>query len=770
MTPEIEIDSETALAEHVARLKDSAVDYLNEQSKARQTAMEYYAGEMNDFPADAGRSSAVSSDVRAVIKKVMPSIMRTILGGGNIVKYLPVGQEDEEAAQQATDYVNLIGPAECEMESAIHDAIHDALLLKTGIIKWCAYRQKRVTIRKYTDQPTEAIVGLMDDPAVEILDYEEGEETDPQVLAVYPDAKRHSFKLRRVDESVTPRLEAVRRGAFLITPGAESIESAELVGEEQIPTRSELVSMGYDKDLVWGLASFSGGSDDDKARMGDDYTSSRAETVKALELVRVWEVYVRVDRDEDGIAELYRIVFGDNSGETVKHTILGMEEVDEAPYASVVMERDPHQFEGHSIYEDIREIMRVKTALLRSTLDNIYAQNNMRPAYQYQAVENPEVLSNGKFGEPIILKGGFKLSDAIDWEVVPFVADKSFAMMEYMDNMARERTGITDASGGLDAENLHGTSATAANLLSESGVAQADMIVRSIANGGLRKAFKGLLRLIIAHTDAPRTIRMKNQWVQYDPRVWNADMDCVVNVGLGGGTKERDMAVLQVIYGLQKELLLAMGPDNPYVKPDQLYNTLEKITETAGFPSAQPYFTDPDPQEVQAKLEAVKNAPNPDVVKIETQGKVDAQIAQMNAQTTLQLEQAKLNIQMQSEKMKAEVARDKEAAQMQADMQVKQQEAGLTAQLEAQKLAFERDKFSAEMAIKERELAMKREIELLKLGARDSDGGVVSKDDDRQNALVGALQQMLEGVGKLNGPKRVIRDENGDVIGVEPVQ
>ena len=435
-----------------------------------------------------------------------------------------------------------------------------------------------------------------------------------------------------------------------------------------------------------------------------------------------------------------------------------------------MIERQPGQFEGRSLFDDLKPVMRIKTAVLRSTMDNIYATLNRRVAYQSQAVENPEVLTNGKFGAPIELKPGYKLSDAVDWEEIPFTAEKSFAMLEYWDRVATDRTGITDASGGLEADDVNGTSATAANLLSERGIAQADMMVRTIAQGGLRKAFRGLLKLVIAHSDGPRTVRMNGEWVQYDPRVWNAEMDCEVNIGLGGGTKERDMAVLQVIYGLQKELLLAMGADNVFVKPDQLYNTLEKITETAGFPSAQPYFTSPDPQEVQAKLDEQKNAPDPEVVKIEAKGRVDAQLAQMQAQTTLQLEQAKLDIQAQSERMKAEVARDKETAQMQADLATRQQESAMAAQLEAQKIGFEREKLQAEMAMKDRELQMKREIELLKLGARDTEGGVVSKEDDRHSALVGALQQMLESVGKMNGPKRVVRDENGDVIGVEPVQ
>ena len=773
MSDETPISDEAALAEHVARLKDAAVDYLTEQSKARQTAMEYYAGTMTDFPAGANRSAVVSNDVRAVIKKVLPSIMRTIFSGGYVVKYMPVGQEDEESAEQATDYINLVVMQECDAEKAIYDAVHDAALVKTGILKWSAYRERRVTIQKYTDQPDEALFGLEGDPSVEFLDYSESEETDPQVLALNPNARRHSFTLRRMKETVTPKLEAVKRGSFLITPGAQSIEEAELTGEELIVTRSSLVSMGYDKEQVWAIRTHDDPTEDEKSRTGDDYTTARSETRKALELVQVWEVYVRVDQDGDGVAEIYRIVFGDGDGATAatgNHVILGLEPVDEAPYADVVIERDPHQFEGHSIYEDVRDIMRVKTALMRGTLDNVYAQNNLRPVFRPDAVEDPEKLANGAFGEPIQLRPGFALQDAVQWAVVPFVADKSFVMLEYMDQVATDRTGITDKSGGLDADNLHGTSATAANLMSEAGIAQADAIVRSVANGGLKKAFRGLLRLIIAHADGPRTVRMKNEWVQYNPAIWNADMDCTVNIGLGGGTKERDMAVLQIIYGLQKEILLSIGADNPYVKPDQLYNTLEKITETAGFPSALPYFTSPDPQEVQAKMEAAKNAPNPEVEKIKAQAEAQMQVEQMKAQSTAQLEQAKLGIAAQSERMKAEVARDKEMAQMQADLAVKQHEAETQAQLEAQKMQFEREQWLGEMAFRDRELAQKRELELLKLDAMDTGDGVKTRSDMRESAIMGGMQTMLERfAANANAPKRVIRDENGDVVGVESV-
>ena len=690
MTDDDTLDDDAAIARHAARLVSSARDHLDLQSKGRQEALEYYRGEIKDLPTKAGRSSVVSRDIRVNVKKVMPSIMRTLFGGGGVVKYLPVGQDDEQGAEQATDYVNHVTVGEADVKRACHDAIQDAILIKTGILKWSAYRERKVTIQDYTDQPDDAVVGLFDDPKNEILDHVKEPETDPDLLALDPTAKRHTFRLRRVTEKVCPRIEAVPRGSFLISADAESIEEAELVGEEQMFSRSKLVGMGYDRDAVWALARHDGKDDDDDDRKGADAYDVRAETRKATQVVRVWEIYIRIDLDGDGVAELHRLHFGERAGhggtaETQEHIVLALEPVDEAPYAEVVIERDAHEFEGHSLSEDLTDVQRVKTALTRAALDNLYAHNNPRPVVNLSAVANPENLTKWSFGEPIVLNEGYNPGDVLDWQAVPFVADKSFAMLEYMDGVARDRTGITDASGGLDADSLHNTSATAANLMSESGIATADSIVRSIAEGGLKRAFRGLLRLVIAHADGERTVRMKGEWVTYDPRVWNVDMDCEVNVGLGGGSRERDMMMLQTVYGLQKEVVAAFGPDNPFVKPEQLYNTFEKIVETAGFPSALPFFTKPDPEEVAAKMEAAKNKPDPEERKVQAQ---------------IQIEQAKM-----------EFGREKEAAQMDADLKVKMAELEkegiarreeLQAEMlkEDQRLAFEREKLSQERELR----------------------------------------------------------------------
>lgn len=673
-----ELNERARLASHIAKLVDVCEQYSDDQKPEREKALEYYNGEMKDLQAEDGRSTSVSKDLRAVIKKLMPSVMRTLLSNDKVVDYEPVGPEDEDGAKQATDYVNHVVVPESDAERAIYDAVFDALLLKTGILKWIAYKRKQSKVYDYTDTPSASLLGLEGEAGIEILDRTDRPETDQETLAQDPDAQRHDFKLRRIEESVDIRLEAIPRGSFLIYPGSTNIEDSPIVGERQVVTRSELVSRGYDKEEVASISTHDGSDDsDDDARQGDDWADIKSDPKKAMQEVLIYEVYVRLDQDNDGIAELYKVCFAEiGTGEEAKHLILEMEQVEEAPYAEVIAEREAHQFEGHSIAEDVMPEQRVKTALQRSILDNVYWQNNPQAAIDESKLQDADAVLNPTFGKPIWMKPGANVHEAIQWMQVPFVANGVFPLMEYMDKSIKDGTGITDQSGGLDPEAFQNMTATSAQLMSESGIAQAEMIIRSLARGGIRKAFKGLLKLVIAHTDQPRSVRLRDDWVEFDPRHWNVDMDCTVNVGLGAGSKERDLAVLQLILNLQEKLLASIGPDNPYVKPNQLYNVLEKITETAGFPSADPYFTEPNEQEVAAKL-------NEDKGPSDTEKKVQAQ--------------------MQLEQMKAQAKTQIEEAQMHADIQVKQAELEKDTQLQVMK------------ADQARETAvMKGELDLLK--------------------------------------------------------
>lgn len=623
------------IATRVYALIQQCEAYADEQKGDRDKALRYYQGETPDLKAEPNMSSVVSRDVRALIRKVMPTIMRIILSNDRIGEYEPVSPETEEQAEQATDYINHIVVPESDATRALYDAIFDAVLLKTGILKWTAQERSRVVVSRHTGQDDEALLGL--DEIGEVLDLTRGEDG------------ALSFSLRRRETRVDVRLDAVPRGAFLIHPNATSIEDSPLTGERLSLTRSELVSRGYDRDTVADLKSYDEPRDPDSAeRRGVDDSDVDADVSREMERVQVWDCYAHLDLDGDGIAEIHHVVMAEGSqdGDTA-HVILQMEPAPEVPYAEIVVERDAHQFEGHSVAEDLMDVQRIKTHLLRQTLDNLVWQNNPQPYVQPSAVEDLEAVFVPMPRRPVLLKNGRTAEEAVSWRPVPMVADKSFSMLGYFDGEAKERTGITDASGGVDPDALQNMTATASALINEAGVAQSEMMLRSLTKG-IKRAFEGLLRLVVAHADRPRTVRLRGQWHEYDPRSWDAEMQFTVNIGLGAGSRERDLVMLQTILGLQQAIITQAGANNPLVKPDQLYNTLAKIAESAGFPSADPYFTKPDPAEVAALAQQAESQPSE---------------AEQKAQAQMQIEQAKTAARVEVEN-----------AQMQADLQVKRAE------------------------------------------------------------------------------------------------
>ena len=220
MTRDKENNSDGAeLAVHIAGLIDACERYAQEQKSERDRALEYYNGEMRDLIPEEGRSSVVSKDVRGVVRKLMPSIMRTLLSNDRIVEYQPAGPGDEDSADQATDFINHVVVPEAGVEQAIHDAVADALLLKTGILKWTAYRRTEAKIHEYSGQPPEALLALEGEPGVEILSMQSRPESDPALLRLDPSAMRHDFVVRRRREWTDIQMEAVPRGSFLIHPG-----------------------------------------------------------------------------------------------------------------------------------------------------------------------------------------------------------------------------------------------------------------------------------------------------------------------------------------------------------------------------------------------------------------------------------------------------------------------------------------------------------------------------------------------------------------------
>uniref|UniRef100_UPI003F49886E portal protein n=1 Tax=Ensifer adhaerens TaxID=106592 RepID=UPI003F49886E len=650
------------VASQVSQLVKDCESFRDQLSGDRIKAMEYYDGVMKDVPADPNRSKVVSRDVRAAIKKVLPSIIRTILGNDKVVEYEPVDQGDEAGAEQATDYINYIVFPESDGYDAVQDAAHDALKLRNGVIRWWYDKKRIVEVSRHSGLDEAAMVQLVADDAIEVLEQALSVATietehGPQQIPVY------DLKIRRVIEKGCTRLAAVPLEEFLVHPDALSIDDSLCTGLSMKMRRSDLVAMGYDREVIDGLPTTTKDNEKETEEFARrrDVVDADDQADKASQEVDYYELYVRIDADDDGIAELRRMVF---AGGTSEKNLLENEEWDEVPFADLITERRPHQREGNSITDDMAEIQRIKTVLLRQTLDNLYWQNNLQPIVQEGTIENPEAVLNPKFGQPIRVGQGTDVRAAVGYTSVPLVADKSFAMLGYLDQEATDRTGISDASSGMAPDALQNMTAKASAMVEAAGIGQTELMVRTFAQG-LKRVFQGLLKLTIKHQDQPRTVRLRGKWVTFDPRHWNAGMDASVNTGLGAGTRERDMMMVQMIQQLQEKLVAALGPDNPYVSPDNVYNSISKTVEAAGLKSPDLYFTKPSPEDVQRRMQEQANKPDPEMQKVQMQAQADMEKAKLQAETDRQKLAAQTQVDM------AKIEAESELKRYQIDQEIK---------------------------------------------------------------------------------------------------
>ena len=756
----------------VENLIKDAEHYRSERTPDRIRSNGYYNGRMDDVPIYEGRSQVVSRDLRSAIKKVLPSVVRTILGNDKVVEFEPVGEGDEEEAQQAGDYINYVVLPECDAREAIQSAMHDALLLRNGILRWWFDERKTIKVTSHTGLNDMSFSQLVAAPDVKVLEHSPRLETVQQIdpmtgQPVEIQVPVHEVRISRETTMGKVRIAAVPPEKFLIHPDAIDLDESLIVGIADRMRRADVIAMGYDRQAVMDLPEASGAEIDADAEEYARRNSQRHETETEVMLQEVdyYEVYVRVDKDDDGIAELRRVVM---IGGTGQDNIFEDEYWDDVPYGDLTGERKPHQWEGGSVADDVIEIQRVKTVLLRQTLDNLYWQNMAQPIVQEGMIENPEAVLNPQFGLPIRVKQGVSVSDAVQFNTVPFFAEKSFAMLSYLDNEMADRTGINDASSGMAPDALQNMTAKASAMIEAAGIGQTELIVRTMAHG-LKRVFRGILKLVIEHQDQPRTVRLRNKWVQFDPRSWNADMDATVNVGLGAGTRERDMMMMSNIIAMQEKIVDKMGLDNPFVTPENAHKALQGLTIAAGIKSPDMYFTAPIPEDIQRRKQEEAAKPSPEQEKAQAQ----MQIEQMKANLAAQLKQADVTVQASKEKAQLDADMQVKRAEMERDAMVRQEEMQADMAKEEQKANLEREKMAQERELKLLELAQARELAMMSHRAEEgADGKLAPHGTEAMAQVLNAVnilsQHMQQISEKSSAPKRIVRDPmTGDIVGVE---
>lgn len=613
----IEPMDDTELQGIVAGELEDAVSYIDaDVSPIRAKGTEYYRGDPFGNEED-GRSQVVAMEVRDTVSAMLPSLMRVFFSTENVVEFVPRGPEDVTGAQQATDYANYVFTNDNNGFMTTYALFKDSLVRKCGIAKYWWDEVDEVKIDEYSG---------LDDQTVQVL-MQEGAEV--KIVVSYPEPGAmpqmdmttglpmpvpmvHDVQIKRTTKDGRIRIMAVPPEELIIDRRARSFEDAGIIAHRQMATVDDLLKMGYELDEIEeNISSTDLDSNDEYlARQPLSTTMGAGDSLNpGQRRVLYVESYIRVDYDGDGIAELRKVCCM-GSGYTVVRNL----PASYIPFVDFPCDPEPHTspLEAMSVFDLTHDIQEIKSEVLRNTLDSLAQSIHPRTAVVEGQVNIDDVLNN-ETGAIIRMRAPGMVQPFSS----PFVGQAAFPMLDYMDAMKEDRTGMSKAAMGLDADALQ--SSTKAAVAATIGASQGRIELQArILAEGMKKLFKGILYLITTHQDKPRMVRLRNEWVQIDPRVWNANMDVSINIGLGNGDTNERIQALTMIAGKQEQIMQQFGLGNPVVTPAMYIRTIQKIIELSGFKDASSYFQalpadfqmpqadqpKPTPEEVLAQVQA----------------------------------------------------------------------------------------------------------------------------------------------------------------------
>ena len=570
----------------------------------RKKSMEYYMGEKLGTEID-GRSQVVSTDVADTIETILPNLLRIFTASDQVVKCEPVKSEDVPLAEQATNYINYIFNKDNPGFSVLYTWFKDALLEKNGIVK--VYWDDSISVEQetYENLNDQEYQLLVDDENVEIVEessvVDEGmreamslvaaqAEAQGEVVGEEPVPMLHNCIIKRTSKGGKVKIENVPPEEFLIQRTAKSIETANFVAHRVLRTRSDLIEMGFDPEIVENLPTSNNIilNDERLTRFSDidqsPFNNAPDETTQEVE---IYECYVKVDMDGDGVAELRKVCVAGESG----YEILSNESCDNIPFCSLTPIPMPHRFYGRSVSELVEDVQLIKSTVMRQLLDNMYLTNNNRMAVMDGMVNLDDLLTSRPGG---VVRTKQPPSQVMMPMQSQTISQQAFPLLEYLDTVRETRTGITRYNQGLDADSLNKT-ATGVNAIMTQSQMRMELIARVFAETGIKDLFRRIFELTCKYQDKERIVELNNQFVPVKPTEWRNRFNISITVGLGSGSKEQQIMMLNNILERQLQAFQLQGNrEFPMVSLKNIYNSLAKIIENAGLKNVENYFVNPD--------------------------------------------------------------------------------------------------------------------------------------------------------------------------------
>jgi hypothetical protein len=382
-----------------------------ELQQSRIDALKYYDRELLGDEQE-GQSKVVTSEFQNTIESMMPSLMRVFASGEEIVEFTPMSPGDEQWAKEASRMVPHVVMRENDGFRILHTLFKDALMGRLGAVAVdTEEREKAETqpVEGWTQEQLAAAPAAAEQAGVTDLDLD---------VKPNPDGMTFSGTVTLTRKTGHVCIDNIAPEDVRITPGARDIDLASLAGYVKPVTASDLRKLGLEQDDIDELSSDRAASSSEEwQRQTVDMTySERKDSEKRFWLVLA---YVKADDDGDGISETLRVLYA-HAGGKASRIIERMEWTDgEAPIAVATPILMPHTIVGRSLFDQVKDLQDVGTALQRGMLDNLYLTNRPRPAINSRV--NINQVLDWTPGMPIQVTGNDNPAASIAWLQVPSI-------------------------------------------------------------------------------------------------------------------------------------------------------------------------------------------------------------------------------------------------------------------------------------------------------------------------------------------------------------
>lgn len=634
----------------------------------QEQCLKYYDGDLFGDEVE-GLSQIVVKDVQETIDYMTISVLRVFVAGDRVVEFQAKHEGEEEAVDQATEAIQQIFMQHQDGYRVLHDWLKAGLIEIIGIVKSAVVEEDAVDEQSFVASEEE--IAAADARGELPEDAEITDNGDGSFVVIV----RRATKRRYFCDYTVPSEE------FRFSPRTRHEDKADYLAHVCRKTRSELVEMGFNVETVYDLPTGEDTiwSDSRSQERDEDYDRGWSDTRQAsMQELELWEEYIRIDADGDGVAELLQCF-------RVGDRLLSSKIVTDHPFTVFCPFPRPHRMVGDSLAEKAMDIQRIRSVVARQLMNGMYLTNMPRYWLPKESMTENTIgdLLTVVPGAPVRGTGTAPqpLNDGFD-------VGKSLGVLEFWSGEKESRTGITRMNQGLDADALNKT-ATGTALMQAQGQQYEEFIARNFAEC-VGRMFWRKYRLV-KDVAEPFTVKVGGAYATVDPTQWPDEPDLVIRTGLGTNRKEYRIAQRMQLLEIQRE-----GLELGLTDKQRLFNAGAGLVRDMGIGQPDDFFVDP----TNAPEEAEK--PDPEMVKAQ----MEQQAQQAKIEGEQQLAAARLQMQQQEAEAKQQLAREQAEFDAQLAAKKAQRESDLAQQKMAMELRLAEQRMAVEMQMAEHKASL----------------------------------------------------------------